>query len=59
MEWILVIYIFVGMWGNTDSVSVTTTPMASKEACETAGQQLDALVDGSKKEVRYVCIKNH
>lgn len=58
MSWVLVIYIYVGMWGNTDSVTVTTVPMASEEACNVAGNQLGSLVQGSRKEVRFVCIKN-
>ena len=59
MEWVLVIYIYVGVWGNTDSVALTNVPMASQQACETAGRGLDPLVSGSKKEARYVCLKNN
>lgn len=58
MSWVLVIFVYVGIWGDTDSVSVTTTPMSSKEVCEEAGKSLDSLVSGTKKEVRYVCVRN-
>ena len=57
MAWVLVIYVYVGVWGNTDSVALTNVPMASQEACQTAGARLGSLVSGSKKEVRYVCLK--
>jgi hypothetical protein len=58
MQWVLIVFVHVGMWGNTDSVSLTNVPMASQEACEAAGSQLGALVSGTKKEIAYVCVKN-
>lgn len=58
MEWVLIVFVHVGIWGNTDSVALTNVPMASQEACEAAGSQLGTLVSGTKKEVAYVCVKN-
>lgn len=58
MEWVLIVFVYVGIWGNTDSVALTNVPMASQAACEAAGSQLGALVSGTKKEVAYVCVKN-
>ena len=58
MQWVLIVFVHVGMWGNTDSVSLTNVPMASQEACESAGSQLGTLVSGTKKEIAYVCVKN-
>jgi hypothetical protein len=58
MEWVLIVFVHVGIWGNTDSVALTNVPMASQEACESAGSQLGVLVSGTKKEVAYVCVKN-
>lgn len=59
MQWVLIVFVHVGMWGgNTDSVSLTNVPMASQEVCEAAGSQLGALVSGTKKEIAYVCVKN-
>ena len=58
LSWTLVIYIYAGAMAQGDSVTVTTTPMASQEVCETAGNKLDSLVSGSTKVVRYVCVKN-
>lgn len=58
MEWVLVIYIYAGMWAKGDSVAITTVPMTSESACQTAGEKLAPLVDGSSKEVRFVCLSN-
>ena len=59
MFWTLVIYIYAGAMAQGDSVTLTSIPMASQEICETSGQQLDSLVSGTTKVVRYVCVKNH
>ena len=59
MFWTLVIYIYAGAMAQGDSVTLTSVSMASQEVCETAGQQLDSLVSGTTKVVRYVCVKNH
>lgn len=58
MEWFLVIYIFVGSWSKNDSVTITTVPMMSEPACRIAGDKLHTLVEGTTKEVRYVCVRN-
>lgn len=58
MEWVLIVYIYAGAWAKGDSVTLATVPMATEEACNKAGNQLDPLVYNSSKEVRYVCIKN-
>lgn len=57
MEWVLIIYIYAGMWANGDSVALTTIPMSSAEACAAAGRAADGLVNGSTKNVRFVCVK--
>lgn len=57
MEWVLIVFVHVGVWGNTDSVALTNVPMASQVACVAAGAQLGTLVQGTKKEVSYVCVK--
>lgn len=58
MEWVLVIYIFVGSWSQNDSVAMTTVPMLSEPACRIAGDKLGSLVNGTTQEVRYVCLRN-
>jgi hypothetical protein len=58
MSWVLVIYIYAGVWAKGDSVTITHVPMLTQELCEEAGKQLDSLVQGTAKEVRYLCLKN-
>ena len=58
MEWVLVIYIYAGYWAKGDSVALTTVPMISEAACHVAGEKLSPLVEGSAKEVRFVCVRN-
>jgi len=57
MEWMLVLYIYAGVWANGASVAITTVPMASLTACEKAGQSADSLVNGTRNHVRYICVK--
>ena len=59
MSWVLVIYIYAGAMAQGDSVTLTSVPMSTQELCESAGQELDPLVSGTTKVVRYVCLKNH
>ena len=58
MSWILVIYIYAGAMAQGDSVTLTSVPMSTQELCESSGQELDPLVSGTTKVVRYVCLKN-
>lgn len=58
MEWMLVIYVYAGVWAKGDSVTMTTVPMASEEICNAAGERLPVLVEGTAKEVRFVCLRN-
>lgn len=57
MKFILVLYIFAGPWAEGDSVTIQAVPMPTQQVCEAAGKQGEALVKGSKKEYRYVCLK--
>lgn len=58
MEWILVMYIYAGMLAKGDSVVMATVPMASQEICQREGKKGEALVGGSAKEYRFLCLKN-
>lgn len=58
MEWVLILYIYAGMLAKGDSVALTTVPMESERACRLAGEASNALVTGSAKNVRYVCVRN-
>lgn len=57
MDWMLVLYIYAGVWAKGDSVAMATIPMATHEACEKAAKESDSLVKQSAKEIRYVCLK--
>lgn len=58
MEWVLVLYIYAGAFASGDSVALTTIPMQSQEACQSAGKASGSLVTGSAKVLRFVCVKN-
>jgi hypothetical protein len=57
MEWVLVLYIYAGVWAKGDSVAITTVAMNTQEACEKAAANSEGLVKGSAKEIRHVCLK--
>lgn len=58
MEWILIIYIYVGIWSERDSVTVTNIPgFTSLANCQNAGAASIPLVSGTRKELRYVCLE--
>jgi hypothetical protein len=57
MEWVLVIYVYAGMWAKGDSVALTNVPVATQELCISAGERLSGLTSGSSKTLRYECIK--
>lgn len=58
MSWTLVIYIYAGMLATGDSVAVTHIPNFKTEAsCTAAGKATKPLVNGSAKELRFVCIR--
>lgn len=57
MEWVLILYIYAGVWAKSDSVAITTIPMASQEACERAAVNTEGLVKQTAKELRHVCVR--
>lgn len=57
MTWILILYIYAGAFAKGDSVTVTSVQFDSEAACKAAGVQAGALVEGSFKYVRYMCVK--
>lgn len=58
MEWVLIVHVFAGIWADSDSVSITSIPMATQEACLNAGDRLNVLVEGTKKDIRFICVAN-
>ncbi len=58
MSWILVIYIYAGAFAKGDSVTITHVPGFKSEAhCAAAGNMTKPLVNGSSKELRFVCLR--
>ena len=57
-QWVLIIYLYSGTIIH-DSTSIITIPMATKEACEIAGEQSKALIAKSFKKLNFVCIKTN
>ncbi|KQW02230.1 hypothetical protein [Rhizobacter sp. Root1221] len=58
MEFILVLYIYAGMFAKGDSVTVQAVPgFTSEAACKAAGKAAEPLVAGSAKELRFICLK--
>jgi hypothetical protein len=58
MNWILVIYVYAGVYAKGDSVAITYIPhFKSEAACAAAGNVTKSLVNGSIKEHRFVCIR--
>lgn len=58
MTWVLLVYIYAGVWAKGDSVTMYAVPMASQELCEKNAEKLGSLVSGTAKEVRYICMQN-
>jgi hypothetical protein len=57
MNWILVLHVYAGMFSDTDSVSIAAVAaFPTKAECQSAGAESQRLVDGTKKELKYVCL---
>lgn len=58
-EWILVVLAYAGPWWSPgDSVAITSLPtFATQAECMQAGAAVHALEDGTKKKIKYVCVK--
>lgn len=57
MHFVLILYIYAGGWAKGDSVALTTVPgFPSQTDCQTAGKSASALVAGSTKGVRFICV---
>lgn len=55
--YILLIYIYAGVFANGDSVAIHSIDgFNSKEQCMQAGDSASPLVKNSAKEYRFVCI---
>ena len=54
----LILFFYVGTMGSGNSNATTTVPnFVSEQECMDAGNKSKKLVDGTVKELRYVCVK--
>lgn len=56
MSFVLVLYIYAGALARGDSVTMQAIQMPTLAACEREGRRAEALVRGSAKELRFVCL---
>lgn len=55
--WVLILFAHVGPWGDTDSNALTVAQgFTTRAVCESAGNAAKHLADGTKKDIRYVCM---
>jgi hypothetical protein len=55
---ILILFLYAGPMSQADSVALTSIPgFQSLAACQKAGQQTSALVSGTVKARKFVCVK--
>lgn len=58
MTWILVIFAYIGMWSDKDSMALTNVPgFTTQQACEVAAAQARKTFEGGTKEVKTLCIQ--
>lgn len=59
MEWVLVVFIYAGIFAQSDSVAISNIPsFTSKQLCEQAGIDLSRITSSTFKEIRTKCIRN-
>ncbi len=56
MEFVLILFISIGMLSDKDSMTITNVPFKSKEECVVAGQAAKHEFDKGTKEVKFVCV---
>jgi hypothetical protein len=56
MSYVLLIYIYAGVWAKGDSVAIQTIQyFPSMQSCIEAGQKSEELVKGTAKDLRFKC----
>lgn len=56
-DWVLIIFIYAGVFSGGDSVTVTTTDFSSEKACNAAQDSLSDIGRDTKKRIRTRCVK--
>ena len=58
MTWVLIIYIYTGIFTRSNAVTIFAVPNFKDEAsCIAAGKKTEELVKGSMPDHRFVCVK--
>lgn len=58
--WVLLIYIYAGPLADGDSVAMQSVGgWMTEKSCNKAGEQAEALVNGSTKELRFICFNTN
>ena len=58
MTWVLVMYIYAGVWAKGDSVALHSIEgFSSQAACQQAGEAAKGFVKETSKEYRFVCVQ--
>jgi len=56
--WTLILMAYAGVWADSDSVALTSVKgFSSEQVCMAAGNKSKELVKTTKKELRFVCVK--
>lgn len=56
--WTLILLVYAGTFSDSDSVALTNvTGFHSEQECIQAGEKSKKMVSGSKKELKYICVK--
>ena len=56
--WVLIIYIYAGVWAKGDSVTLTTvTGFTTQDTCEVAAKNVMDLTENSTKITRTKCVE--
>jgi hypothetical protein len=58
MIWTLILFAHAGIWSETDSMALTSVPgFKSQAECRVAGEQAAQLASGTKKVIKFTCVK--
>ena len=57
--WTLVLFAYAGIFADGDSMALTHIKgFSSEQVCIAAGNKTKDLVKNTKKEIRFVCVKD-
>lgn len=58
MTWVLVMYIYAGVFAKGDSVALHSVEgFTTQAACQQAGDAAKNFVSGTSKEYKFVCVQ--